>query len=79
MENQKAPIIEKPVVGKPVKQTPDKATRPVIPPDASKRGCTHSFLTNKRDETDELCGLKPAQPPKEYVQPDEEKEAGGES
>jgi hypothetical protein len=79
VKNQKAPVIEKSVVEKSVKQTPDKATRPAISPDASKQGCTPSFLTNKRGETDELCGVEPAKRPKEYVQPDEEKEAGGES
>jgi len=76
MENQRAPV-----VGKTDKKKPDKVVRPIVQPDDSKRGCTTSFLTNKRGEMDELCGVDPAKNPKEkeYVQPDEEKEAGGES
>ena len=76
MENQKAPLVQKAAEAK-----PDKAVRPFVQPDASKQGCTTSFLTNKRGEMDELCGLDSAKQPKEkeYVQPDDEKEAGGES
>ena len=74
VENHKAPIVQKTSEAK-----PDKAVRPLVQPDASKQGCATSFLTNKRGETDELCGLDPAKRTKEYVQPDDEKEAGGES
>jgi hypothetical protein len=76
MENRRAPVVEKTAKEKPV-----KVVRPVVRPDDSKRGCATSFLTNKRGEMDELCGVDPAKNPKEkeYVQPDEEKEAGGES
>jgi hypothetical protein len=50
-----------------------------VPPDLEKRGCGTSFLNGKRNEINQLCGGAQAMPPEEYVQPDEEKEAGGES
>jgi hypothetical protein len=50
-----------------------------IPLDRKKRGCATSFLTAKRNEMDKVCGGIPAGTPEEYVQPDEEKETGGEA
>jgi hypothetical protein len=44
-----------------------------------KRGCTTSFLTNERNEIGKVCGEIQATNPEEYVQPDEEKETGGEA
>jgi hypothetical protein len=53
------------------------------PEDSSKQGCATSFLTQKGGEMDKVCGptqLHPAKKPKEpYVQPDDEKESGGEA
>jgi hypothetical protein len=43
-----------------------------------KRGCATSFLTNERNEIGKVCGEIQATNP-EYVQPDEEKETGGEA
>jgi hypothetical protein len=50
-----------------------------IPPDPDKQGCATSFLTGERNEMDKVCGGVQAAHPEEYVQPDEEKETGGES
>jgi hypothetical protein len=36
-------------------------------------------LTGERNEMDKVCGGVQAAHPEEYVQPDEEKETGGES
>jgi hypothetical protein len=44
-----------------------------------KRGCATSFLTSERNEIDKVCGRIQATNPEEYVQPDEEKETGGEA
>jgi hypothetical protein len=44
-----------------------------------KRGCATSFLTNERNEIGKVCGEIQATNPEEYVQPDEEKETGGEA
>jgi hypothetical protein len=44
-----------------------------------KRGCATSFLTNERNEIGKVCGAIQATNPEEYVQPDEEKETGGEA
>jgi hypothetical protein len=62
----------------------DKAEPSKMPSSAStdleKQGCGTSFLNGKRNETDKLCGgTQAATPKEEYVQPDEEKEAGGEA
>jgi hypothetical protein len=45
--------------------------------DAGSRGCTTSFLLQERDEIGQVCAVEP-DPQKEYVQPEGEKEAGGE-
>ena len=50
-----------------------------VPADLEKRGCAPSFLTGERDEIDQVCGGIQATKPEEYVQPDEEKETGGEA
>jgi hypothetical protein len=53
---------------------------PSAPPNLGKAGCGTSFLTGKRNEMDKLCsGTQAATSKEEYVQPDEEKESGGES
>ena len=41
--------------------------------------CAASFLTSERNEIDKVCGGIQATSPEEYVQPDEEKETGGEA
>jgi len=48
-------------------------------PSPGTRGCTTSFLTQKKNESDKICG--PVQPDskEECVQKDEEKESGGEA
>jgi len=46
--------------------------------DPKTRGCATSFLMQKRDEIGEVCGDIEPNPKEEYVQPEEEKEAGGE-
>jgi hypothetical protein len=55
--------------------------RPTFAPlDPEKRGCVTSFLNGKRNEIDTSCDRsQSATGIKEYVQPDEEKEAGGEA
>jgi hypothetical protein len=54
-----------------------------IPEDPSKQGCATSFLTQKGGEMDKVCGPTQPHPPKEhkepYVQPEDEKESGGEA
>ena len=47
------------------------------PTDSAKQGRATSFLMEERGEMDKLCGGTPTEPGK-YVQPDKEKEAGGE-
>ena len=41
-------------------------------------GCATSFLMQERGEIDKACGEPEPDPNEEYVQPDKEKEAGGE-
>ena len=48
------------------------------PADSAKQGCATSFLMEKRGETGEVCGDVRPDPKEEYVQPEKEKEAGGE-
>jgi hypothetical protein len=64
-----------------------KNTVPTEPKDVKKlsgtlspetRGCTTSFLTRKKNESDKVCGTAQTDSKKEYVQKDEEKESGGE-
>jgi hypothetical protein len=42
-------------------------------------GCTTSFLTRKKNESDKVCGTAQTGSKEEYVQKDEEKESGGEA
>jgi hypothetical protein len=46
------------------------------PPDS--QGCAVSFLMQERGEIDKECGEPEPDPNEEYVQPEKEKEAGGE-
>jgi hypothetical protein len=48
------------------------------PANSSNQGCASSFIMEQRGEMDKLCGDVP-KVPGEYVQPDEEKETGGQS
>jgi hypothetical protein len=59
------------------KKEPSKMP-PSIPAELEERGCATSFLTNERNEKGKVCGDIQATP-EEYVQPDEEKETGGEA
>jgi hypothetical protein len=52
---------------------------PSSPAVSEKQGCATSFLTGERNEMDKVCGGVQVTHPEEYVQPDEEKETGGES
>jgi hypothetical protein len=63
--------------GKPEKKS--GAVTPLPGPVAQgKQGCTPSFLNQKKDEMDKTCGITPQQKKEEYVQPESEKESGGE-
>ena len=65
----------------------ERLTPPPIPEAPSKQGCATSFLTQKGGEMNKVCGqVQPEVQPdlkneskEQYVQPDEEKESGGES
>jgi len=50
-----------------------------VPAEPEKSGCATSFLTSERNEIDKVCGGTQATKPEEYVQPEEEKETGGEA
>jgi len=50
-----------------------------VPAEPEESGCATSFLTNERNEIGKVCGGIRATNPEEYVQPDEEKETGGEA
>jgi hypothetical protein len=58
---------------------PSKMTPADVPADSEEQGCATSFLTREKEEIDKGCGAIQPNPKEEYVQPDEEKEAGGES
>lgn len=45
---------------------------------AETQGCITSFLMEERGEIGGVCGAVQPDPKEEYVQPDKEKEAGGE-
>jgi len=58
---------------------PDKSTVPPVPVAPDQQGCAPSFLTEQKNEIGRVCTpTKPASK-EEYVQPDEEKDAGGEA
>jgi len=63
--------------------TQDKKEPNTMPSSAQaeleKRGCATSFLTSERNEIGKVCGEIQTTNPEEYVQPDEEKETGGEA
>ena len=61
------------------KKKPGKAPSPSVPrnQDKDKQGCAVSFLMEERGELDPLCERTPAEMKDEYVQPDKEKEDGG--
>jgi hypothetical protein len=46
--------------------------------DPKTQGCVTSFLLQKRGEIGEVCGDVQPDPKEEFVQPEKEKEAGGE-
>jgi hypothetical protein len=46
--------------------------------DPNTRGCAVSFLMQERGEIGGVCGDLQPDPAEEYVQPDKEREAGGE-
>jgi hypothetical protein len=50
-----------------------------VPAELEKQGCATSFLTSERNEIGKVCGEIQATNPEQYVQPDEEKETGGEA
>jgi hypothetical protein len=57
---------------------PIRSAAPSVPETPGKQGCTPSFLNQKNNETGEVCAPTQAQLKEEYVQPEEEKESGGE-
>jgi len=60
--------------------TNEPGKMPSSTPSDSKRGCGTSFLNGKRNEMATMCGgTQAATTKEEYVQPDEEKETGGEA
>jgi hypothetical protein len=65
------------------KAEPDKSTAPPVPravpvaPD--QKGCAPSFLTQQKNEIGKVCTPVEPKSKDEYVQPDEEKDAGGEA
>lgn len=46
--------------------------------DEAKKGCATSFLNLERGEISSPCGPSEPNPEEEYIQPDKEREAGGE-
>jgi len=61
------------------KMEPNNTHESNLPVPPGKQGCATSFLTQKRGEMDKACGGVGAEQKEEYVQPDAEKESGGES
>jgi hypothetical protein len=47
-------------------------------PDPETQGCATSFIMEERSELGGVCGHVQPDPKEEYVQPEKEKEAGGE-
>jgi hypothetical protein len=58
-------------------ETKEKGEDPKPDPPAT-QGCATSFLMQERGEIDKVCGEPEPDPNEEYVQPEKEKEAGGE-
>lgn len=57
---------------------PSKVTPANVLANSEEKGCATSFLTREKEEMEKGCGAIQPNPKEEYVQPDEEKEAGGE-
>jgi hypothetical protein len=58
--------------------TADKAEDRKPEPAPDTQGCASSFLMQERGEIEGVCGEVQRDPRDEYVQPDKEREAGGE-
>ena len=61
------------------KAEPDNSTVRPVPVAPSQQGCTPSFLTQQKNEIGQVCSPVQPESKEEYVQPDEEKDAGGEA
>jgi hypothetical protein len=61
------------------KAQPDKSTAPAVPVTQSQQGCAPSFLTQQKNEIGQVCTPTQPESKEEYVQPDKEKDAGGEA
>jgi hypothetical protein len=61
------------------KGEPDKSTAPPVPVAADQKGCAPSFLTQQKNEIGKVCTPIEPKSKEEYVQPDEEKDAGCEA
>jgi hypothetical protein len=57
---------------------PIRSAAPSVPETPGNQGCTPSFLSQKNNETGEVCAPTQAEHKQEYVQPEDEKESGGE-
>ena len=60
------------------KTEPNTTTESTVPVAPGKKGCPTSFLTQNKSEMDKVCGGVGGEAKEEYVQPDAEKESGGE-
>jgi hypothetical protein len=58
---------------------PSASTTPTLPAAPEKQGCPTSFLTEQKDEIGKACKPSKSELKGQYVQPDEEKESGGEA
>jgi hypothetical protein len=59
---------------------PSKSTTPLpVAVAPEQEGCTTSFLNQQKGEIGGACSPIPPESKKEYAQPDEEKESGGEA
>lgn len=54
------------------------ATQSPANPDPATLGCATSFLMDERGEIGGICGVVQPEPDEQYVQPEKEREAGGE-
>jgi hypothetical protein len=57
----------------------DKSTAPPVSVAPDQKGCAPSFLTQQKNEIGQVCAPIQLESKEEYVQPDEEKDAGGEA
>jgi hypothetical protein len=58
---------------------PTPVTTSPVPVVSGKQGCSTSFLTQKKNEMDTTCGAPKPRAKEQYVQPEAEKESGGEA